>query len=57
MALNPPLDDNNDPLRTKAEHFILKRPNVQFEILIDQLGNLKGEGHAVLTTARIVLIK
>jgi len=56
MALNPFLDENYEPLRAKTENFILKRKNIEFEIIIHELGKLKGVGDCVLSTLRIVLI-
>ena len=56
MALNPCLGSDNEPLRVKNENFILKRKNIEFEIIIDSLGKLKGIGDCILTTLRIILI-
>ena len=56
MALNPCLGSDNEPLRVKNENFILKRKNVEFEIIIDSLGKLKGVGDCILSTLRIILI-
>ena len=56
MALNPVLDSDNEPLRAKTESFILKRKNIEFEVILGTLGKLKGIGELVLTTLRIVLL-
>jgi hypothetical protein len=44
MALNPPLNEYGEPCRVSGEHFILKRKGIQFEIKVDGLGKMKGEG-------------
>ena len=56
MAINPPVDYNNEPLRVFGEHFILQRPNIEFEIIIDPMGRLTGVGKALLTSSRLILI-
>ena len=57
MALNPALDPTTgEPLRVPNECFILRRVDVEFEVLIDQVGKLKGTGFCILTTLRIVLV-
>ena len=56
MALNPPIGPNFEPLRVQGEHFCLQRIGVEFELKIEGMGKLKGEGKVVLTTARLVLI-
>ena len=57
MALNPPLNNNGDPLRVAGETYVLSRKGMEFEIKIDGMGKLKGKGRAILTTNRIVLVK
>jgi len=56
MALNPPIGPNFEPLRVQGEHFCLQRVGVEFELKIEGMGKLKGQGKVVLTTARLVLI-
>ena len=36
MALNPPLDESNCPVRIESETLLLKRENIEFEIDIDK---------------------
>ena len=54
--LNPPLDANLDPLRVPGEHMILFRKGIEFQIILEGSGVLKGKGKAVLSTRRIVLV-
>ena len=56
MALNPPQGPDGDPYRVANEHFILHRKGTQFEINIEGMGKLKGNGKMILTTLRLVLI-
>ena len=50
MAVNPPLALNNWPLRMDGEHFIFKREDIAFEIEIDTLGKMSGNGYCIMTT-------
>jgi len=57
MALNPPLSFNKEPIRTNGENYILQHKSVEFELIIDKLGQIKSnKGTLVLSTHRIVLI-
>ena len=56
MAINPPQSINNWPLKMDGEHFIFKREGIAFEILIDALGNMNGNGYCIMTTNRLVLV-
>jgi len=40
MALNPPLGSDKEPLRSLGEKFILKRKNIEFEVIINSLGKI-----------------
>ena len=56
MAVNPPLALNNWPLRMDGEHFIFKRDNITFEIEIDTLGRMQGNGYVIMSTQRLVFV-
>lgn len=55
MALNPPTNGMGEPLRVQNEHYILQRHGIEFEVKIDGMGKLKGKGHCILTSNRIIL--
>jgi len=44
------------PLRVANEHYILKRESIEFELIIEKLGLLKGTGYCILSSARVILI-
>ena len=44
MTLNCPVNQIGQPLALPNEQFILYRPNVDFEVVIDQLGKKKARG-------------
>lgn len=44
MTLNCPVSQIGQPLALPQEQFILFRPNVEFEVAIDQLGKKKAKG-------------
>ena len=44
MALNPPLDVLGQPLRVEGECFILQRKGIEFEVKVEGLGKMKGNG-------------
>lgn len=44
MALNPPINEVGEPYRIEGEHFIMQRKGIEFEIKIEGLGKMKGEG-------------
>lgn len=48
MALNPPLSPDGTPLRVPGELFVLNRKNMEFEIKVQGLGTLTGEGLVIL---------
>ena len=56
MALNPPLNETNEPISSEDELNIVKSNGIEFEIIIDKVGKLKGTGHCIISTLRIVLI-
>jgi len=56
MAINPPLNRNFEPLRVANEHFILMRNNIDFEVIIENLGRVTGAGKCLLSSSRLVLI-
>ena len=56
MAVNPPQALNNWPLRMDGEHFIFKREGIYFEVQIESLGKMSGNGYCIMTTNRLVLI-
>ncbi len=53
MALNPPLNEYGEPCRVSGEHFILKRKGIQFEIKVEGLGKMKGEGLVIISFTNI----
>ena len=44
------------PLRLANEHYILKRESIEFELIIEKLGLLKGTGYCILSSSRIILM-
>ena len=44
MALNPPVNEIGEPCRVSGECFILKRKGITFEVKVEGLGKMKGEG-------------
>ena len=56
MALNPPLDNQGNPLRVTGEQFYLDRRGIEFQVKIDGMGKLKGKGNMILTSNRIILV-
>lgn len=44
MTLNCPVNQMGQPLALPNEQFILFRPNIDFEVAIDQLGKKKARG-------------
>ena len=56
MTLNPQLSESLLPLPLRKELLILKGSGISFQILIDNMGTLKGNGDYVLSTDRVCLI-
>ena len=44
MALNPPLNEIGEPCRVSGEYFILQRRGIEFEVKVEGLGKMKGNG-------------
>ena len=44
MTLNPPVNNQGQPLALPQERFILYRPHVEFEIKVEGLGKKKATG-------------
>ena len=60
MALNPPLTQNGEPYRIDHnEFFILHRKGIEFQIKVDGLGKMSGQGivrtpsPSIIPTARL----
>ena len=47
MALNPPLNPSGEPFRIEGEHFIMQRKGIEFEIKVEGLGKMKGNGMVI----------
>ena len=55
MALNPPLTQNGEPYRIDHnEFFILHRKGIEFQIKVEGLGKMSGQGIVSTPTPSII---
>jgi hypothetical protein len=53
MALNPPLNEIGEPFRIEGEHFIMQRKGIEFQINVEGLGKMSGNGMVSLFSSLI----
>eukprot|EP00330_Aristerostoma_sp_ATCC50986_P000939 CAMPEP_0114587480 /NCGR_PEP_ID=MMETSP0125-20121206/10432_1 /TAXON_ID=485358 ORGANISM="Aristerostoma sp., Strain ATCC 50986" /NCGR_SAMPLE_ID=MMETSP0125 /ASSEMBLY_ACC=CAM_ASM_000245 /LENGTH=116 /DNA_ID=CAMNT_0001783417 /DNA_START=42 /DNA_END=392 /DNA_ORIENTATION=- len=56
MALNPPINQNGQPMRVEGEYFVLHRKDMEIEAKVDGFSKKKGKGTLYVTTARLVFV-
>lgn len=57
MSINPILNTTtHEPLRMEGEYFIIRRNDIEYELLTEQSGKYSGLGYLILTSVRIVIV-